>query len=266
MRAYPKSLRVSSSNLNPPLFWRLGVQSVALNWQDCDKGVMLNEGMFAGSGGWVLKPPSHRSNSSPAHTAAAQSLAGSGHSVSNNAKLSSTAYRNLDFSIDIFFAQNLPTPPGLGRRTFRPCVRSTLHVETLEQMNTAAHKTSRTNRFLNRLSDHITSSQHKDVPADSEKAQLKGRTRPYYGTSPEFVNERITFRDVCIDERSLCFLRLKVVDDVELGVDELAGWACIRLDRLMLGLRTVRLFDAKGQLSEGFLVVNIGVRESGGKA
>ena len=29
---------------------------VALNWQSWDKGMMLNEGMFAGEQGWVLKP------------------------------------------------------------------------------------------------------------------------------------------------------------------------------------------------------------------
>jgi hypothetical protein len=27
-----------------------------LNWQETDEGMMLNEGMFAGTGGYVLKP------------------------------------------------------------------------------------------------------------------------------------------------------------------------------------------------------------------
>lgn len=56
MRAYPSGLRIRSSNLDPAVFWRKGIQVVALNWQNWDEGMMLNEGMFAGTGGYVLKP------------------------------------------------------------------------------------------------------------------------------------------------------------------------------------------------------------------
>lgn len=56
MRAYPSGLRIRSSNLDPVVFWRKGIQIVALNWQNWDEGMMLNEGMFAGTSGYVLKP------------------------------------------------------------------------------------------------------------------------------------------------------------------------------------------------------------------
>lgn len=56
MRTYPWGLRIGSSNLDPALFWRKGIQIVALNWQNWDEGMMLNEGMFAGTDGYVLKP------------------------------------------------------------------------------------------------------------------------------------------------------------------------------------------------------------------
>ena len=46
MRAYPSGLRIGSSNLDPARFWRKGVQIVALNWQNCDEGMMLNDGKF----------------------------------------------------------------------------------------------------------------------------------------------------------------------------------------------------------------------------
>ena len=36
MRAFPSGTRVSSSNLDPAVFWRQGVQMVALNWQRFD--------------------------------------------------------------------------------------------------------------------------------------------------------------------------------------------------------------------------------------
>ncbi len=60
MRAYPKGTRVDSSNMDPSIYWRKGVQMVAVNWQKWDEGTMVNRGMFEGSGGWVLKPPSYR--------------------------------------------------------------------------------------------------------------------------------------------------------------------------------------------------------------
>ena len=56
MRAYPRGLRISSSNFSPLHFWKAGVQIVALNWQRYDAGLMINTAMFAGSQGWQLKP------------------------------------------------------------------------------------------------------------------------------------------------------------------------------------------------------------------
>lgn len=60
MRAYPKGTRVRSSNLDPAPFWRQGIQIVALNWQQMNAAIMMNEAMFAGTGGWVLKPHGYR--------------------------------------------------------------------------------------------------------------------------------------------------------------------------------------------------------------
>ena len=37
-------------------FWRTGSQIVSLNWQTYDTGMHINEGMFVGTSGWVLKP------------------------------------------------------------------------------------------------------------------------------------------------------------------------------------------------------------------
>lgn len=49
MRAYPSGLRIGSSNPDPACFWRKGVQIAALNWQNCDKGMMLNDGILLAS-------------------------------------------------------------------------------------------------------------------------------------------------------------------------------------------------------------------------
>jgi len=53
------------------------------------------------------------------------------------------------------------------------------------------------------------------------------------------------------------FDRFKIQDD-EIGKDDLAAWACIRLDRLRRGLRLVHLRDAAGMESQGVLLVGIG--------
>lgn len=50
--------------------------------------------------------------------------------------------------------------------------------------------------------------------------------------------------------------RLKIQDD-EIGKDDLAAWACIRLDRLRSGYRFVHLLDAAGFESKGVLLVCI---------
>ncbi|CAH0040650.1 unnamed protein product [Clonostachys solani] len=59
MRVYPDGIRLGSSNFDPLIYWRRGVQMVALNWQTNDIGMQLNRAMFEGgtdSSGYVLKP------------------------------------------------------------------------------------------------------------------------------------------------------------------------------------------------------------------
>ncbi|KAH8698231.1 PLC-like phosphodiesterase [Phaeosphaeriaceae sp. PMI808] len=60
MRVYPKGTRISSKNLQPVPFWGIGAQICALNWQTFGASSQLNEALFAGSGGYVLKPAALR--------------------------------------------------------------------------------------------------------------------------------------------------------------------------------------------------------------
>lgn len=64
MRVYPKGTRISSRNLNPVPFWGVGAQICALNWQTFDASMQLNEALFAGSDGYVLKPAALRAGGS----------------------------------------------------------------------------------------------------------------------------------------------------------------------------------------------------------
>jgi hypothetical protein len=115
MRIYPFAFRVTSSNLDPSFYWRRGAQLVALNWQNLDKGMMLNHGMFAGRQGWELKPAGYRSAQPSAKTIT----------------------HTLDLTLEVFAAQDLSLPEGdHSEKGFRPYVNCQLHVEEPESTAT----------------------------------------------------------------------------------------------------------------------------------
>ncbi len=118
MRAYPAGFRIDSSNLDPSGFWRKGVQMVALNWQKLDEGMMLNEGMFAGENGWVLKPPGYRSDATEP-----------------------IEYKTIDLKITIFAGQHIPIPADQTEKGFHPYIRCELHVERDQEHTSEPIKT-----------------------------------------------------------------------------------------------------------------------------
>ena len=66
------------------------------------------------------------------------------------------------------------------------------------------------------------------------------------------------FRRFCISVAllTLDYCRFKISDD-EIWKDDLAAWACVRLDRLQTGYRFVHLMDALGNPSKGVLLVKV---------
>jgi phosphatidylinositol phospholipase C delta len=64
MRVFPKGTRISSRNLSPLSFWGVGAQVAALNWQTFNASMQLNDALFAGTAGYVLKPAALRSGGS----------------------------------------------------------------------------------------------------------------------------------------------------------------------------------------------------------
>ncbi|GKT43861.1 1-phosphatidylinositol 4,5-bisphosphate phosphodiesterase 1 [Colletotrichum spaethianum] len=211
MRAYPSGLRIGSSNLDAPVFWRRGIQIVALNWQNWDEGMMLNEAMFAGTGGYVLKPegtiPVPQSGLAP-----------------DTAKgVPQIAYKTLDLQIDILAAQNLPLPPGDTKVSgFKPYVKVEIHAESPEERLPGAHI--------------------KDDGRERE-SEYKAKTRSNRGVDPDFGSEALQFTGVPGDD--------------EIGRDDLAAWAAVRLDRLRCGYRFVHLMDCEGRLTDGVVLVKV---------
>ncbi|KAI5867600.1 PLC-like phosphodiesterase [Durotheca rogersii] len=228
MRAYPKGLRVDSSNFDPSRLWRKGVQMVALNWQSWDEGMMLNEAMFSGEHGWVLKPPGYRS----------EGLA--------DADAEIIPHRSLDLIITVLAGQNLPLPEGThssNAKSLRPIVKCELHVEKAEERSAAS------------LIEGVSK---------AREAEYKQRTGAGKSDHPDFSvvkNNELHFLNIQRVVEQLSFVRFKVEDDaprlVPLKGDPFAGWACIRLDRLATGYRFVHLLDANGNKTQGVLLVRV---------
>lgn len=64
MRVFPKGTRIGSDNLKPVGYWGIGAQICALNWQNFGTSNQLNEALFSGSDGYVLKPAALRAGGS----------------------------------------------------------------------------------------------------------------------------------------------------------------------------------------------------------
>lgn len=120
MRVFPKGTRISSKNLNPVPFWGIGAQICALNWQTFGAGMQLNEALFSGSDGYVLKPAALRDG-------------GSG-------KLSTGKMKKL--RLHIAGASDVPLPDGREADEIKPYVSCLLvHPDDLEKAP-AKRKTS----------------------------------------------------------------------------------------------------------------------------
>lgn len=67
-----------------------------------------------------------------------------------------------------------------------------------------------------------------------------------------------------VEEVGLVFVRFKVVDEVDMGRDGVAGWCCVRLQRLRQGVRVLRVCDTEGVVGEGRVLCRISWSVSGG--
>lgn len=171
MRAYPKGLRLNSSNLNPSVFWRAGVQIVALNWQRWDGGMMQNEAMFANTAGWVLKPEGYRGTSDEA------------------TQKTAITHHNLDLSIEFFAGQDIPIPLEDDPKDFKPYVKVVLHVETHEERE----------------------GQPIPGGGKRKGGEFKKKTKTQRTTAPDFGGEIIKFEGIQGVTEELTFVRYVMV-------------------------------------------------------
>ncbi|KAK7993061.1 1-phosphatidylinositol 4-5-bisphosphate phosphodiesterase 1 [Apiospora saccharicola] len=242
MRTYPSGMRIGSSNIDPPVFWRKGIQIVALNWQKWDEGMMLNEGMFAGTGGYVLKPEGYRGQKPVATTDDAPPVAPTGEAITEPLGTGDARilHQTLDLKITVLAGQDIPLPKeGANPSGFNPYVKMELHTEP--------HYTE-----LLKQREHS---------GKAKEGEYKAKTKSKKGIHPDFKGEVLEFKSVQGVNPELAFVRFMVKDD-EIGHDDLAAWTCIRLDRLRRGYRFIKLMDKNGMASKGVILVKIELKLS----
>ena len=188
MRVFPKGTRIRSSNVDPTFHWRQGAQMVALNWQSVDKGMMLNEGMFADQEGWVLKPFGFRTRKS-------DSLRGHAEST----KASPVPVKQLlDLKIQLLSGQDIPFPiekESSHRPKIKPYVKAELHVDTHGPPGQQGFNPTATSR---------TGAYPED---DHDEKKYKFRSKTQRSCSPNFEGETIAWSSVPDVVEELSFLR-----------------------------------------------------------
>lgn len=233
MRIYPHGMRVDSSNFDPLIFWRAGVQVVALNWQSWDSGMILNEGMFAGSDGYVLKPTGYRGDKG------LSSMREGSVQEATDFKIPSKKLNRV--AVTVLAAQNLPLlDRGDNPARFVPYVKVGLHTEP---------------DALSAMADEDTSGEQ------VKQVGYSGETEKGKGTCPDFGSKVIEFLDIEGVVPELTFVSFVVMSDI-VGPDVMAAWSCVRLDRLRLGYRFVRLFDRDGMPCKGILLIKTEIAEA----
>ncbi|KAF2851468.1 PLC-like phosphodiesterase [Plenodomus tracheiphilus IPT5] len=146
MRVYPKGTRISSRNLQPVPFWGIGAQICALNWQTFGASSQVNEALFAGSGGYVLKPAALRAG--------------------GDGNLSTGRRRKL--RLHVAGATDIPLPRDREHEDIKPYLTCTLvHANDMNNMppkrKTAGYKPHKLTSFMHKDNSPSTDPVWKEV-------------------------------------------------------------------------------------------------------
>ncbi|KAJ8701092.1 hypothetical protein PTI98_004055 [Pleurotus ostreatus] len=243
VRTYPKGMRVDSSNYEPHRYWSAGAQLVAINWQTCDVGFMINHAMFQRNGrcGYVLKPLALRS-------------------AAHKHLLSKRTNHYLD--VTIISAQQLPRPKD-GKTVVDPYVEVSIHVpDWTHQPFLPSPQVKADGKQSKSAEDLPTYS-----PPSGPTATMATRARKissatsvvrHNGFNPVWEEQlRLPF-DCVGDMKELIFLKFAVKQEGKGGDDdEVLAVFCASLGSLQRGYRHIPLHDV--QLSQ-FLFATLFVR------
>ena len=149
-------------------------------------------------------------------------------------------HKTLDLTITVLAAQSVPLPEAEDAKSFRPYVKVELHVEDATALS------------------HVTTGGSQDKGTkDAHEGEYKAKTKTQRGCDPDFCGDALVFKKIPGVVPELSFVRFLVKDNERMQRDDLAAWACVRLDRLKSGYRFVHLMDTKGRETEGVLLVKV---------
>lgn len=132
-------------------------------------------------------------------------------------------------------AQGIPLPPGdKSDKGFNPYIKVEMHVDGSESYR----------------GERIHNGGHE------REGDIKIRTRTHKGSDVDLGTEMLEFEETSGLIEELTFIRFTIRDN-EVGKDDLAAWACVRLDRLGEGYRFVRLLDMQGRRTDGIILVKV---------
>lgn len=221
MRIFPKGTRISSRNLSPVPFWAVGAQICALNWQTFGASMQLNEALFAGTAGYVLKPASLRAG-------------GSG--------IPALGARRKSLRLRVIGATDVPLPPGRETDSLKPYLTCTLlqpgsgtELVKVKRKTAAYHQRKILNLpFLAALG------------LGGENAAV---TDPIWEETLEWE----------FDDDELVFVRMFVKSDDSFASNPILAVAAVRLLYVQPGWRFVRMLDLKGHETACSVLVNFEV-------
>jgi phosphatidylinositol phospholipase C, delta len=143
--------------------------------------------------------------------------------------------KTLNLAFTFYAAQRLPYPPeDKSAKSFKPYVKVELHVDASDVAHGKPAKTD----------------------GHEREGDYKARTKTYKGCDIDLNGQKLEFKNIPGLVEDLTFVRFTVRDD-EIGRDDLAGWACVRLDRLGEGYRYIQLLDVDGGMTEGVILVKV---------
>jgi len=225
IRIYPKGTRLNSTNYEPHRYWASGAQLVAMNWQTCDLGYMINYAMFQRNGGcgFVLKPEVLR--------------------VKDKQSLSTLTKHLLE--VTIISAQQLPRPKDsegreiISKSIIDPFVEVSLHVPDW-YITPPTPENSRPPA----LSPVFNGTKSLEVAGGYSTKALSKSTRVIKnnGFNPIW-EETITIPfELAGGMKDLVFVRFEVRDRGE-SEEHRVGVYCASLGSLMMGYRHLPLHD-----------------------
>lgn len=140
--------------------------------------------------------------------------------------------KTLSLTITFLAAQSIPLPESdVSAKRFHPYIKTELHAD-------GCNLSSPANDGL------------------GHGGEYKVRTRTHRGSDVDLGGEQVAFDAVEGLVEELAFVRFTVRDD-EIGRDDLAAWACVRLDRLGQGYRFIHLLDSSGAVTDGLVLVKV---------